>query len=518
VESGAFGRFRHPTYPEAKGETDDGSTAYLQGMVLLMDARTGAVRALVGGRDFGDSRYDRAFQARRQPGSAFKPFVYLAALERGTPPTHRVQDAPLRLTLAGGQVWEPKNYTGRFDGPLTIRDALTRSKNTATVRLAQEVGMAAVAETARDLGITTGVPTNPAAALGAADVRPVELTTAYAAFANGGRRVEPHFITRVETEGGDVLWDDSEMEDTGEAMDEGVAFVLTSMLRDVVDRGTGTPVRAAGFRGPAAGKTGTTNDGADVWFVGYTPELVASVWMGFDRPTPIVAGASGGTLAAPVWGRIMRRVYAGRRTPAAWSPPGNVVTEQVDRATGMSVDPACPVRGQVYTEYFVNSLPPRQACDAGGVYGALAYDSVWVDEEWGAGTAPVYTDTFSVPSLQGSGIVWPELEERRREGTVPQTPIPGSPSTTPIEGTPATGAPPAGTPPAGGRPAGSTPPATPAQPKPTPPPPASGGAETPAPPAAQEEKPPPKVLGKPVEGGTASPPPPPPPAPPTPER
>jgi penicillin-binding protein 1A len=504
VEAGGFGAFRHPTYPEAKGETEDGSTPYLQGLVVLMDAQTGAIRALVGGRDYADSRYDRVFQARRQPGSAFKPFVYLAALERGAPPTQRVEDAPVRITLAGGQVWEPKNYTGRFDGPMTLRDALTRSKNAATVRLAQDVGMGAVAETARDLGLTTDVPTNPATALGSADVRPVELTTAYAAFANGGRRVTPHVITRVETADGDVLWSDAELEDGGEALDAGVAFVLTSMLRDVVDRGTGTPVRAAGFRGPAAGKTGTTNDAADVWFVGYTPDLVGTVWMGFDRPEPILGGASGGTLAAPVWGRIMRRVYATRRMPAAWSPPGNVITEQVDRATGMAVDPSCPQQGPVYTEYFVNSLPARQACVTDATYGALAMDSVWGDEEWGSATVPITHDTFAVPATP-PGISWPELEEQRRQGTTPTTPIPGSVTTVPPPGgvvpPPATGT--------GERRAGTPPPAT--NPPASRPPPAAGGEQEPAePPPPADPKPEPKVLGRPVEGGTEPPPPPPP--------
>ncbi|HEX7241393.1 MAG TPA: PBP1A family penicillin-binding protein, partial [Longimicrobiaceae bacterium] len=337
VEAGAFGAYRHPGYPENKGETEDGNTTYLQGVVIVMDARTGEVRALVGGRDYDDSKFDRAVQAVRQPGSAFKPFVYLTALEQGRAPTDRLEDAPLRLTLAGGQVWEPKNYTGRYDGPLTLREALTRSKNTVTVRLAQEVGMGSVIRNAQQLGISSQISPLPSTALGASEVRPMELAGSYAAFANGGSLVEPHFIRRVETRDGDVLW---EAEEGGreEVVDPAAAFVLTSMLQDVVNRGTGTPARAAGYRGPAAGKTGTTNGATDIWFVGYTPELVGLVWMGLDKPQTIVSAASGGTIAAPVWGRIMRRIYAGRPTPANWSPPGGVATAQVDRVTGLAVD------------------------------------------------------------------------------------------------------------------------------------------------------------------------------------
>jgi penicillin-binding protein 1A len=417
VEAGTFGRYRHPTYPEAKGETDDGRTPYLQGVVILLDARTGGVRALVGGRDYEDSKFNRATQAVRQPGSAFKPFVYLTALEQGRDPTYRVEDAPLRLTL-GGRAWEPRNYTGEFDGPITLRDALTRSKNVVTVRLAQEVGMDEVVERAREMGISTEISPLPSTALGASEVRPIELAQAYTPFANLGERVRPHYIRRIEGRDGRVLWEAPEERER--VVDPAAAFVLTSMLRDVVDRGTGTPARAGGYRGPAAGKTGTTNAATDVWFVGYTPEMVGVVWMGLDRPQTIVRGASGGTIAAPVWGRVMRRVYAGRPAPRPWSPPGGVVSAQVDRLTGLAVDAECPARGPVYTEYFVNGVPPREACYPDTLLPRMAGgDTLWRDEEWA-----MNGDTLAGAEV-APGVYWPELAERRERGdTARQEPLP----------------------------------------------------------------------------------------------
>src|SRR5690606_27582769 len=193
-----------------------------------------------------------------------------------------------------------------------------------------------------------------------------------------------------------------------QVLDPAQAFVLTSMLQDVVDRGTGTAVRAAGFRGAAAGKTGTTNDAADVWFVGYTPELVAGVWIGLDRRQTIVRGASGGTLAAPVWGRLMRRVYADRSPPQGWSPPPGVRTAKVLRATGEVENPQCPTGGETYTEFFLSTPPPPRYCDSGYPSYSLYGDTVWRDEEWSSELPPLdtlYTD---------STIDWPELEALRR--------------------------------------------------------------------------------------------------------
>jgi 1A family penicillin-binding protein len=406
IESGHYGSFRHTTFAQTRdSEGRSGETAYLQAAVVVLEAGTGEVRALVGGRNWNDSKFDRATQALRQPGSAFKPFVYLAALERLRSPVHQVDDSPLRMEIPGAGVWEPRNFGDRYDGMVTLREALTRSKNTATVRLAQEVGIGPAVRYAHDLGITTDLPEFPATALGAADVRPLELVASYAAFGNGGQRVEPHFVSRVEDRNGRVIWQAAPQR--RQAVNPAAAFVLTTILRDVVDRGTGTAVRGAGFNGPAAGKTGTTNDNTDVWFVGYTPDLVAGVWIGFDQPRSIIRGASGGTLAAPVWGRIMRRAYQDRPMPEPWQPPSGVVTEEVERGTGILVGSDCPARGPTYTEYFAGS-PPRGLCPMERVY--AQYDTLrWGDEEWSG----------DLPPLEDLGIDWPELDDIRRRGEPP---------------------------------------------------------------------------------------------------
>lgn len=408
IENGRFGTFRHPTYAGTREAS--GGSEYLQGSVVVMEVASGEVRALVGGRDFADSPFDRATQALRQPGSAFKPFVYAAALERFRSPAHPVEDSPVRLTMSGGQVWEPENYTGQYDGTITMREAITRSKNAATVRLAQEVGIRSAIRLAQDLGINSDIPDVPATALGAADVRPIELVAAYAAFANGGDRIEPHVITRVVDREGRVLWQANPRRQR--VLDPAIAFVLTTMLQDVIDRGTGSAVRAVGFSGAAAGKTGTTNDASDVWFIGYTPDLVAGVWMGMDEPSTIVRGASGGTLAAPVWGRMMRTIYGSRAAPDGWRAPSGVSTAELDRATGAQVNESCPAQGPTYTEYFIRSAPPQQYCPQYDYDRSFTYgDSGWIDEEWSDFESDLEPgpDTTYAP-----GVEWPELEALRR--------------------------------------------------------------------------------------------------------
>jgi 1A family penicillin-binding protein len=492
IEGGSFGAYRHPAYAGREGEAR--SSRYLQGAVVVLDARSGEVRALVGGRDFVDSKFDRATQALRQPGSAFKPFIYASALERHRTPAHLVEDAPLSLTLAGGRVWEPRNYTGQYDGMITMRDALARSKNTATVRLAQEVGLRSPIHVAQALGITSEIPDLPATALGAADVRPIELVAAFAGFANGGERIEPHLIRRVADRSGRTLWEARPRR--SRALDPAVAFVLTTMLQDVVDRGTGSAVRAVGFRTAAAGKTGTTNEASDVWFVGYTPELAAVVWIGLDQPQTIVRGASGGTLAAPVWGRMMRRIYASRPDPGQWRMPSGVVTAEVDRATGAVVSPECPPQGATYTEYFIGSAPPSQLCSTSEYDPRYTLgDTAWIDEEWG--DVEVGEPRFDLPP----GIDWPELEALRRRIERAREEAERVGSGTDAAADPAARRPP-GTPP-GEPPLPGEPLPQPEQPPRTPPPatpaPAEPGPE-PEPPT-QPSPQPPRLLGEPARPG-----------------
>jgi penicillin-binding protein 1A len=353
IESGGLGRFR----PQADG--------VLQGAVVMVGALEGDVRAWVGGRDFRQSRFDRVRGARRQAGSAFKPFVYAAALGDGHTLSEPLSDEPLRLDRGGRRFWEPHNFDGQFEGTVTMREALVRSKNVPTVRLAQQIGTHAVASFAEEAGIEPPISEEPSMALGTVAVSPLELTAAYTAFATLGTGVRPRLIVQVERPGGDVVWA-SEV-DSRRVLNPGTAYLITDALREALQRGTGTAVRQAGFQGPAAGKTGTTNDGADAWFVGYNPEVVATVWIGFDRTQPIVPKATGGRLAAPVWARILQRYYRGRPWPRPWAQPEGVIAAAVDPATGLALAPGClPLTGTPYREIFISSMVPQQSCPTRG--------------------------------------------------------------------------------------------------------------------------------------------------------
>lgn len=370
AESGRYGRFPHPTYASVHADSTDlaAGTPYLQVAAVIMDARTGDVLALVGGRDYEDSQFNRATQAQRQPGSAFKPFVYAAALGAGFAPTYRLADEPIRMVLDSRRVWEPRNYDGSYAGEVTLREGLVRSKNVVTVRLANELGVQRAVALAERMQLARDIPTNPSVVLGTAEVTPLAMTASYAAFATLGSRPEPRFVTRVTDRFGNTVW--AQQPHVSRVLDPGVAFVTTTILQDVVNRGTGTAVRAVGFTGAAAGKTGTTQDASDVWFVGYTPELVATIWMGFDQRKTVLRGATGGELAAPVWGRVMRRLG---REASPWEPPNGVEIRTVDEYGNVLAD-NCPGFGPTRQEYFVGGTTPMATCHADPYY--TYYDSL----------------------------------------------------------------------------------------------------------------------------------------------
>jgi penicillin-binding protein 1A len=372
VESGVYGGFRYPTYERftanlaATGESTVTSTPYLQGTVIMMDPYTGSVLAMVGGRDFRHSQFNRATQALRQPGSAFKPFVFAAALERGRSPLYTLSDAPLRVALPDGQApWIPRNFSDEYEGDLTLREALKRSKNMVAIRLGQEVGVNAVQDVARRAGISSNIPSYPSVFIGAAAVYPLDLIAAYAPFANGGLRVEPRYIDRIEDGDGRLIWKPAAAPRV--AFEPAVAWIMTDMMREVVDGGTGYAVRnpAVGnlpYEIPAAGKTGTTNDATDVWFVGYTPDVLAGVWIGFDQPQTISGGATGGGFATPVWARVVRKYYEQRTPPEPWQRPEDVAVIRISRWTGTAVTEDCPYIVGSTTDYFVGSAAPQPGC------------------------------------------------------------------------------------------------------------------------------------------------------------
>ena len=327
-----------------------------QGALVAIDPQTGDIRALVGGRR-SKRGFNRAFNARRQPGSAFKPFVYAAAMRAGMTPMTLVDDEPVEVPQ-GRTVWRPSNYEA-YLGTITLTKALEVSSNAAAVRVSQTVGIPRVIDAARRNGIASPLTQYPAMALGAVDVTPLELVAAYAPFANGGLRVHPRLVRRIEAADGTVLWS-GEIAPRDTVMDPRDAYQVTQMLEAVVDHGTGHVLRDDGVTGPVAGKTGTTNDATDVWFVGYTPTLVAGIWFGYDTPRPIAPGATGGHLAAPAWAEFYRN---GWREPAAsgsaWQPPAGMTMAVVDPGTGMLAGPWCPVRERAW---FKPGTAPTEVC------------------------------------------------------------------------------------------------------------------------------------------------------------
>jgi penicillin-binding protein 1A len=367
IEAGTFGKFTHQTYEEylarAASGTEEGAAVspYLQGAFVAMDPRTGAIRALVGGRDFDDSKFDRAVRALRQPGSTFKPIVYATAVQTGRPPSYFLDDEPIEVPQLDGSLWQPQNYDLKFEGRVTMRRALYLSRNLPAIRLTMELGESGVVDMAKRFGLTTRVPPFPSIALGSADVYPLEMIASYSTFANLGWRVAPTPILRVETLDGRRLFEADP--ERVQVLGREEAWIMVDMMKDVVTRGSGTAVRRGGFSLPTAGKTGTTNDYTDVWYIGYTTDLVAGVWMGFDQPKKIKDNAQGGQLAAPAWTSFMREVYSRKPSPPDWPRPVGIIALTIDPATGLRAGPAC-MSDSVRVEYFLPGTEPVGECQA----------------------------------------------------------------------------------------------------------------------------------------------------------
>ena len=382
-----------PTYAETRDwPADDLAVTempYVQGMFIAMDPATGNILSLIGGRDFEDSEYNRAVQAVRQAGSGFKPFVYTAAVASGVPASEVVFDAPIEFDQPDGTIWSPRNFTGRFLGPITMREALIHSINIVAVKIGVRIGMETVAQYAHRMGITTSVPRFPSTAIGAASVKPIEMTEAYSVFANLGVRVKPRPILRVENAHGEVLW--NAPVEREEVLDEETAWIMVSMMRDAVDRGSGIRVRTLGVPReiPVGGKTGTTNDLYDAWFHGFTPDLVTTAWVGFDRPSRIREDAQGGQDAAPINAEVLKWYYENNPPPPPWIKPDALLEREVDRTTGLLANTWCPVDA-IYVESYRPGTEPRETCDIHGPWGTLVRPG---EEEADSAAAPI-TDDF----------------------------------------------------------------------------------------------------------------------------
>lgn len=301
----------------------------VEGALVAVDPRNGAIKALVGGFDFDKNKFNHAAQAWRQPGSSFKPFIYSAALEKGFTPATVVNDAPLFFDagVTGSQPWEPKNYDGRYDGPMTMRTGLAKSKNMVSIRILQAVGPKTAQEWVTRFGFEAEKhPAYLTMALGAGSVTPLQMASAFSVFANGGYRVNPWLITRVTDHKGRVISENPppDISDLPRAIDARNAFVMNNLLQEVTRSGTAARAQATLKRTDLHGKTGTTNDSVDAWFAGYQPTLAAVTWIGYDKPRNLGSRETGGGLSLPVWINFMERALKGVPVMEATVPPGVV--------------------------------------------------------------------------------------------------------------------------------------------------------------------------------------------------
>jgi penicillin-binding protein 1B len=348
--------------------------------LVALDPKTGEIKAVIGGRDYGQSQLNHAL-AHRQPGSVFKPFVYAAAFDNAVDnvqpivtPATTLDDEPTTFSF-DGKDYTPNNYGEKFMGHVTVRDALTNSLNVATVKVAELIGYGRVVQIARQMGLGNNIQPTPAVALGAYEMTPVEVAAGYTTFATIGTRAEPEFLKRVVSADGRML---EEIEpQTRAALDPRVAYLTTSVMKDVLNRGTGAAVRQKGFTLPAAGKTGTSRDG---WFAGFTTNLVCVIWIGFDDNRDL--GLAGGVAAAPVWADFMIRATAlpAYHDPKDFVMPAGVQAVMIDPESMELATPNCPT---TRSEFYVAGSAPTQLCELHG--GRLATAGSWLSHIFGGG-------------------------------------------------------------------------------------------------------------------------------------
>lgn len=342
-----------------------GSTPYLQGALVAVEPQTGAIRAMIGGRNFRESKFNRATQARRQPGSSFKPFIYATALANGTRTNDYVVDAPISFSWVGPggrrQVWQPKNFSRKYIGSVTVRYALMKSINVPSIRLLEKVGAKKVIEVAHALGIEGDLPPQMSLALGTGEVTPLEITGAYAAMANSGIWKEPFAIEKVEDRYGRVM--ETHQSKSREGLDERASFQIISLMRSVIEHGTAWKAKKDyHFDAPAAGKTGTTDDYSDAWFVGCIPRLACGVWVGFDEKKPIGNKMTGAAAALPAWCGFMNKAVEVYGKEDFVAPPG-VVERVTCIASGRLAGGACTSTAK---DAFLPGTEPTSYCPIHG--------------------------------------------------------------------------------------------------------------------------------------------------------
>jgi len=307
--------------------------------VIAHDVESGAIRVMIGGRNFEESKFNRALFARRQPGSSFKPFVYAAAMDNGYSPSTVVLDQPITLLTEDGE-WRPENYDRVFNGPITIRKAVAKSVNLVAIQVLNQVGPQVVIDYARKLGLKHSMNPVPALAIGACEATPIELTSAYSAFANQGIRAKPYCIEKIVDKNGRVLETHTPHEE--EAISAATAYLMCSLLRTVVCCGTGASIPGLGFTRPAAGKTGTTNNYSDAWFIGFTPQIACGVWTGVDERRSLGTGVTGTQAAIPVWVKTMTPLHRNIKPTEFKVPEKGIKTDMVCEESHLLATPSCP--------------------------------------------------------------------------------------------------------------------------------------------------------------------------------
>lgn len=333
---------------------------HLQGALLCLDPSTGDVLAAVGGLDFLASNYNRAFLAKRQPGSAIKPLIYAAALEKGLTASSLWNDTPVGYNRGNHQIWKPQNYERKLYGDLTLRQALAYSNNVITVKLLETLGVPYFVNFAGTLGLSLRTPNDLSLALGTEEVTLNELVSAYIPLANGGLRPESRTIIRIFDRNHNSWTEIPPV--VASVLSPATAFVTTQMLKDVLIYGTARVLNGFSQERPAAGKTGTTDDYRDAWFIGYTPQVITGIWVGYDKPKPGGKGFTGGAVCAPIWGRFMNSVLTGK--PALDFPkPDTVVSALIDPTTGLLAGPNCPIKQE---EFYVVGTQPTEFCPKHG--------------------------------------------------------------------------------------------------------------------------------------------------------
>src|SRR5437667_1361666 len=359
--------FRHPTkanyHPPENG--DDSSMPYLEGALVAIDNGSGGIRALVGGRDYAQSKFNRALApANRQVGSAFKPFVYTVAFSHGLLPSSAISDGPIQPgEIEGAGNWSPANSDGTYGGTMLCSYGLIHSRNTMSVRVGQFGGLEAVQKVANDLGISQNVPHGPAIYIGSFETDLKDLTAAYSIFPNAGLRKQAYIIERIDNQQHKPIYRSAHI--STPALDPGAAWMTSRLMEEVLTQGTAASARSLGFKLPAAGKTGTTNDYKDAWFLGYTSTLTCGVWVGFDQPTTIIAHGYGAALALPVWTQVMNK--ASRHYPAEVFQP----TMPIQHATVCSISnqlatTGCMEEGTAYDIDLPADKVPTAACQVHG--------------------------------------------------------------------------------------------------------------------------------------------------------